>query len=235
MKNICLLALILCLGCDDTFDSLNSFNTSPSISFGENGITLSADVKTSIKTGNGQIPIKIDIADLENQTLKVYYTFTVGTGTILSNGLDAKGVLNSVNNIVFQAKDNGDVVITFRVEDPFGAGQEAVLKLNVFENKVPIANFTWSNLKIDGPYYVEFDASASIDPDAAVGGGIQGYIYTIKKNNTEGEEVISTTKVKLPYNLRGPGGYDVKLEVVDNDGAISQPFRPQISNQVRVD
>lgn len=224
MKNLLILfvSVLALWSCDDRFDDLP--NTAPELIINGKQFALAKDsVKTSLKHSNNPISFDINVNDLERTAVSVSANIVRGYGNLYVSGSLFNGgqlpMEGSNTGVTFEGTEDGISVLRITAKDEFGKETVSEIEFYVFQNIAPVGALTVTNTKIDGPYYIELDANGSYDQDAAQGGEIQAYSYTITGTNYNYE--ITTKSVKIPVNLPGPGGYQIVLEVVDNDGGKS--------------
>ena len=109
----------------------------------------------------------------------------------------------------------GSYNATLRVADDGGLTTTAFVVITVSDsggNLPPVASFTANPLSGDAPLEVNFDASASSDPD----GVIASYEWDF-----DGDSVVDlvTGSTAAMHSYNDPGNYTVTLTVFDDDGA----------------
>jgi hypothetical protein len=115
------------------------------------------------------------------------------------------GVIN------YTPTDIGFESIQIMARDNYGKETTTSVDLFVFENFLPEAALTVTHVNnIDYREY-EIDASQSYDPDAAYGGGVIGYEYSIDTDTT------FYPYNKMSYVFPANGTYVVSVRLMDND------------------
>ena len=92
-------------------------------------------------------------------------------------------------------------------------------------NQPPVAQFTFAPPSPVAGQPVQFDASASYDPD----GAIASYAWDFQNDG-----IVDRTGVTPTWTFTAPGTYQVKLTVTDNRGAtgsITRPVTVQVANR----
>jgi hypothetical protein len=211
------------LGCADTYEFIP--NNAPVLKVnGNDHATIVDSVKISLKYGNNPYDLSVFVQDLEKQKVKLSgHVSSLGVledrdGNVVDGELPLEG---STVQLWFVGNDVGNTTVHFTATDELGKSRSVSLNLFVFLNLPPVADFTYANTKTAGPYYMEYDASKSYDADKTFHGEIQLYRYTVT-GTVGGQDYIEVIDSKIPFvkhNLPGVGGYDILLEVFDNDGA----------------
>lgn len=89
-------------------------------------------------------------------------------------------------------------------------------------NQPPIASFAYSPANPKAGEWVTFNASSSNDPD----GEITFYEWDWD-NDEDFDEYTKSSKTTFWWNEAGT--YNVKLRVIDDDGAVSSPYQLDIT------
>lgn len=219
------LCLILLTGCDNRFEFLEKVNQAPvlSIDVGKGPqAALSGEIKTSLKHNNLPYPIRLLASDKESKLTAVYYQILTGNGNLIQNRETLQGTINlegGLAELSFEPVDPGRVVIEFTAQDEFKKRTVARAELNVFLNKPPVARLKAEFVGAKSPYEFRLDASESLDQDAEQGGEIIAYRFIIN-----GSYTITSTQPSALFIFPGPGPNEreVKLEVIDSDGAKAE-------------
>ncbi len=105
------------------------------------------------------------------------------------------------------------------VTDSWGAISigTAFVNINILDNVAPTASLIADPLLGDIPLTVAFDATASTDTD----GSIVRYDWDFDGNGVY--EIYDSTATPS-WTFTGPGNYDVRVRVTDNDGAQGDAF-----------
>jgi hypothetical protein len=214
-------SMILLSGCDDTFNYIP--NTPPRLIINNEQVASASDsVKTSLKHGNNPYEISINVTDKERQKILLSASVKSGSGRLLFGGSPITGAIPTTGSnvtIYFEGLTEGIAVVEIVAEDELNSVTKSTIEFFVFANLTPVASLNVNNTKVEGPFYVVLDASASYDKDKDQGGGIQAFHYTITGTNYNYQ--ITTATEIIPVNLPAPGGYQFLLEVTDNDGGKS--------------
>jgi PKD repeat protein len=126
----------------------------------------------------------------------VGYFWTFGDGT------NASGVTTT-----HSYADNGTILVTLRVTDNDGATATSTATVTIL-NRPPIASFTQSSSTVSTGDTVNFNASASYDPD----GLIASYFWSFGDG-------ANATGMTVNHSYIENGSYTVILTVTDNDGS----------------
>ena len=141
------------------------------------------------------------------------------------------GVVDASGQVVTHSFPSpGVYTVRLRVVDDQGASDDEVKTVNVVVlNQPPVAQFTFSPASPAPGEWVQFDASASYDPD----GTIVDYRWDF-----DGDGVMDATGQTAFYSYPAPGVYSVRLVVTDNQGAsddevksvvVAAPNRPPVA------
>ena len=141
------------------------------------------------------------------------------------------GVVDASGQVVTHSFPSpGVYTVRLRVVDDQGASDDEVKTVNVVVlNQPPVAQFTFSPASPAPGEWVQFDASASYDPD----GTIVDYRWDF-----DGDGVMDATGQTAFYSYAAPGVYSVRLVVTDNQGAsddevksvvVAAPNRPPVA------
>jgi PKD repeat protein len=121
--------------------------------------------------------------------------------------------------------------VTLNVTDDDGATDTVTKPVVVTDNQQPTANFTYSPTGPLTNETVEFDPSASSDPD----GTIVEYRWDLDGDGTD--DTVTTSATNVTWNYADDGDFNVTLEVVDNDSAtdtesktVAVQNRPPMAN-----
>ena len=122
------------------------------------------------------------------------------------------GVVDASGQVVTHSFPSpGVYTVRLRVVDDQGASDDEVKTVNVVVlNQPPVAQFTFSPASPAPGEWIQFDASASYDPD----GTIVDYRWDF-----DGDGVMDATGQTAFYSYAAPGVYSVRLVVTDNQGA----------------
>lgn len=109
-------------------------------------------------------------------------------------------------------ESGGEYTAELTVTDDGGAKSTKDITITVLPgNQPPTASFTMSGTSGSAPFYVNFDASGSNDPD----GTIESYHWNLDDDGATGSGITYT------YTYNYSGEYDVELTVTDNEGATT--------------
>lgn len=222
---ITLVATFLLVGCDDSFDALNTTNSSPVISFSKDEIQLSIidSVKVSPKLGNLEYSGEVFFSDKDNGINGITFVFTKKSGEVYLEGnlIDSNIIfkVDQIDNLNFKivpTDGTGDYEIKVSVIDNLGAEGSATIELTAYENLAPVAMLSVEKVAIVDPLEYSFSASGSYDKDVNRGGGLMRYQYSVGD-----VDLPVTDQPVINFIFPKPGGYEVKLKVQDNDGEWS--------------
>lgn len=234
MKWQWILILVLTLqACDDRAAGLRDINTPPAIRLqAERGGGQVKMLHDSVKVSNpaySYMPFAIEVSDANENIKHVTYHVTAGGGQLVFRD---EAVTDNIVSIAgnraiyrFVPAGVGTTTVRFVVTDYFDQKDSATLQLHVFHNLAPVGMLHTSYLGATDRYEYLLDAGASYDPDQSFGGKISRYIFSVG-----GTKVAETLRPAVPFIFAGPGSYAVRLQVIDNDGAISR----EISQTVQV-
>ena len=234
MKNAVLYSLVIVMSvlsaCDDRLDFIADVNKAPALTLLREGVPFSGTADYKMKDeikgpGTELFYITLLVEDPEGFDGTVSAIILSGPGKLVNAGGNELPSSFSYTNqasqtIYFDALDS-DGVTTIRISaiDNLGKETKADVSINSFLNKLPVASWNYTNIKLNDPYEYEFDATTSIDQDADLGGAIAGYEWTVNGN------VFTVGNAKINYILSkaSPGGttYNIKLRVLDNNGQYS--------------
>ena len=219
------------------FESILEDNSSPLISLNkgeldENGVwKLTERFKIGLKTGKIPISINVKGEDPEGFNLTVDVNkdeeveiFDQNNTPLefplqLENSEEASFFLSVENTGLYEV----DIILT----DELGKTSLATITIDAFINEIPVAviNPDPRYIGVASRNEYEIIGSGSYDNDQAWGGSVSYYEWTI--NNSD--EFITET----PYFRQSlePGGYNVTLTVIDNDGVRSEKVSELITIQ----
>ncbi len=234
---------ILIIGCENYLGFVNDFNLPPTIEV-ENGGSWVQDLNTGIKMPTAiksdrpdSIQIEVRVFDPEGQPDRLSASLLTGSGKFYKNGVqinpgDITYNEQGLATVVYKpdSAQFGTHTIEFVIRDNIGNRSVGTVNIQVIDNLPPVADFTITLLGINGPREYLLDARASFDADEDWGGGIvalrwniNGQAFEDKLLDDEGNfEGALTTRFNFPTG----GSYEIKLRVVDNDGAVS----PEVSS-----
>jgi hypothetical protein len=252
MKKILILTLIgLSLAaCDNRFDFIAGYNHAPVLTLtgtgnntttngslpqgtvtntgNNNTITLLDSVKTSFKHGAVNYSFTVNISDTDVNISSISAGITSGAAKVQMNGealptvIPAKG--GPLQFILSEFTD-GQIDFVVTITDQFKATANFKLTLIAFKNLPPVASFLYAQNNINSdPYQYSFDASRSYDKDQRLGGGIQAYSWVVN-----GKTLPPITNPIMNWVFPSPGGYQVSLYAIDNDGTSSLVNTQQIT------
>lgn len=220
--------LVLTSSCDNRFDFLNDLNADPSILFlvdSDEKESLNDSLKTSIKYGDDFYEIKLLVSDPENLLGTLSHQFILGDGTLMQSGEEVTGNINfsdGVAEVEYYPGAESNISIRFTISDNLGNKKSAVLDLLVFDNLLPIPDFTLEKISLNDPLEYDLDGSDSYDQDQAQGGGLQKWEW-----NINGQKFLSPNAITR-FVFPSTGNYEIKLKVIDNDGAMSTAEKRQV-------
>jgi len=196
------------------------------IASADGSVTTSAtdQMKLALKTGTDRYAIQLVAADAEGTRMQVSGTISGGDGSLLQFNRASSTFLfsNGRADVAFKPASAGDYDIRFTAVDEAGATAVAALRLQVFHNLPPIAAMHITPVT-SGVRTYNLDATDAYDADAAWGGAIDKYEWTI-----DGMSFTSRMAV-TPFIFPQPAIYAVQLVVIDNDGARSAAISQTIT------
>jgi len=170
------------------FQSITVLNRPPVASFTESA--------TSVPTGTPIYFNASDSYDPDGWIVSYFWDFGDGTN---STGLTTEHAY----------LDNGIYIVTLNVTDNDSARSTATATKTIL-NRAPTASFTENATTVYTGETIQFNASASFDPD--------GYITSYFWDFGDGSNV---TGVEVSHSYTDDGTYTVTLTVTDDDGATS--------------
>lgn len=232
--NISILALLFVVitSCSDREDGFREYNSKPYIQF----VKLQADTSALLNTLTDSIRfstdtntfynVRVRLGDADENLYRCQILIDSGKihayykGDFMQN--PTLRVDQEFVDLSLVPQQVGKNNITFRLEDKFNDISEAKLELFVFDNLLPVAQFTdtQSNPEI---HEFTFDASSSYDRDQNYGGKIAAYEWSI-------DGFTFTTPKPIVKHVFSKGGtYTVRLRVMDNNEAYSQTIERKIT------
>jgi len=158
-----------------------------------------------------------------NRTLRARFKFISGSGKIRHQAFKkpsadsltfAEVPATFKDNLFFTPDSAGIVIIEFGLSDGV---KESVARLDpsakFFNNLAPIPSFTTRFLQQNNPYRIECNPASSVDRDGEIITAIWRF-----GDNTPPVTVQGKTIITHDYPLSGQ--YLVRLQMIDNDGAI---------------
>jgi len=107
-------------------------------------------------------------------------------------------------------------------DDDFKVGR-AQLVLTVLGNQKPIPDLEIQTLEDDDiEFNININGCGSIDGDADYGGDIIKYKFTVTQEGVVNSYQYEGDQCVIPYVLPGFGTFTISLEVMDNEGALSE-------------
>jgi hypothetical protein len=224
------MVLVFGSACNDLNDFVLENNEAPSVIVEDiNGFSVEdiINIKLSNKVGTAEASIILIVTDDENSISRITYEFIVGDGRFYLPGetqpLNGQIPIPSDGRVPlrFEAASSGDVKVRIQAFDILDQPAGADVEFFIFENLGPVASFQLEKIGVNSPLEYDLDASASIDQDAAQGGFIQLYEWTIDG------ATIETSSPVIRHVFGQAKGYEIKLRVQDNDAEWSS-FETQI-------
>lgn len=220
-KVIWLLFFSLLVGCDDR---LTSFQGSLGVDFSINGGALEGSVKMGLKSGGGKFALVItttNVSDIKS----VRFEVDEGNVEVYQSGQLKSGVLVLSSNMELEVRflTSEAATITVVLVDQLGGQIQKSIRIVPFANLPPVAALSYQKLAQNDPREYELNGSTSFDQDAAFGGDVSYYEWTI------GSLVFTRTQPITKYIFSSSGTYVVRLRVADNDGAWSEQVTANIS------
>jgi PKD repeat protein len=141
------------------------------------------------------------------------HTEAGGTITSYEWDFDGDGTTDATGETVtYGFPDDGTYPVTLTVTTADGRTANATRAVTVY-NQFPEAAFTVSPSNPRPEQTVAFDASASTDPD----GTVESYEWDFDDDGT-----VDATGPQVSTSFDAAGNYTVRLDVTDDDGAISR-------------
>lgn len=112
----------------------------------------------------------------------------------------------------------GNIAYTLVFDDIYGNHQIKDYEFICFENLPPVADLKIKEIGQLSDFEVIIDATGSYDSDSGYDGKVVKYRYQI-----DDWFHLTTDKASIKYILPQEGTYTVSLQVLDNDGAWSDP------------
>ena len=142
-------------------------------------------------------------------------------GTIASYEWDfnGDGTFDAIGQLVYyRFMAGGAYPVTLKVTDDDAASDQVTQTVVVAApNQPPVAQFTFSPASPQPGQWIQFDATASYDPD----GTVTDYRWDF---NADG--VNDATGPVVYYRFMAAGVYPVRLQVIDDDGVTGQVVQP---------
>jgi hypothetical protein len=252
MKKILILTFIwfALISCDNRFDFIAGYNHAPVLSLtatgnntattgslpqgsatnsgNNNTITLLDSVKTSFKHGAANYTFTVNISDVDVNISSISAAITSGMAKVQMNGSDIPTVIPAKSGpleFTLSQFSDGQIDFVVTITDQFKSTANFKLTLVAFKNLSPVAGFTYAQNNINSdPYQYAFDATKCYDKDQRFGGGIQAYSWVVN-----GKTLPPITNPIMNWVFPNPGGYQVSLYAIDNDGTSSSIVTQQIT------
>jgi len=220
LKLISMILITLFLSCSNRKDFIFSLDVGPNIKIKELNNTFKIY----------QDSIKVDSGLKGFAAINLIFSGPDGISSFTYSKANNNGVLEYKNDTIKGSSlnsSNGEITLKyipsffgtqelhFKVQDRFQGADSCIYKVLSFKNLPPVAFCNVTPIRLVDPLEYEIDGSKSYDEDVNYGGGVVQYIFFIN-----GQE-IKTTKAFIKYIFPKPGQYTINLQVVDNDGAIS--------------
>jgi hypothetical protein len=185
------------------------YKTTPTLLIRKSGTldSFSTLVKDSVKAGT-KYYTDFSIFDGFPNSINYSINELQGTGT---NNVDL-----AKKQFEFAGSSLGLHKYAIVAKNKFNLTSTCNAELTFFANILPVSDFIVTKTKVNDPYEIHIDASASLDPDLKFGGGISMYEFNIDSYK------VTTPTNYINYILPGAGTYSIKVRVQDNDGAWSQ-------------
>lgn len=177
--------------------------------------TLSPELYLTFEVEDDRDERTLSMSKLEDGL--VYYA-----GNLINNtAVDISGIDNG--QLRFRALEAGTFSFFLTVKDPDEKSSTALVEITALGNLRPQAKMTVQQTGTNSPYEVRINAAGSTDADAAWGGAITQYEYTL-----EGFYTTTTVRDYIDYIYPEPGRYTIILRVQDNEGAWSEPITKEV-------
>lgn len=187
-------------------------NGTPSFEYGKFGVPLDP----TNPNPNANTPVKIGNADKG--------TYNVATGQIVielatskAENIAAGQALSKINVRTYFAKPNGVGPRSQNIASDITGDSTYTLAGNAFcaVNQPPTARLLAAPMQGPAPLTVNFDASASTDPDT--GGSVVSYTFSFG----DGSPNVTQPTPKISHVYTHGGAFTATLTVADNKGAVS--------------
>jgi hypothetical protein len=227
-----ILSLLFVYSCTYEEDLFESTKQAPTFYFIYNekefeGVTDSLKIP-AVEIGKKTISFDAVVSD-KSSSLALTSEFIQGSGVLKVNGdtLKQNGNVHLGKGkfpFLFTPTRSGKHIIDLYISDLYGKSVKRRVEFTVFTNLNPVANLSINQIRQNSTYEIEIDGSGSFDMDEKWGGKIQEYIFKIGSYY----EFRTTEFASIKHILPGPGSYVISLQVVDNDGGVSQPVFDEI-------
>jgi len=212
--------LLIAMGCKKK----ETANTNPA-SHMVLGLLLTSPNGDSIRTDS----IKLGLKSLRKRAL--YYLTITGNEkpkTLLAQSVNGEGVLtiagqpegslslpNGTHTLEWKPTMLGATLLTIELRDTEQHIRETSVLVTAFDNLPPIAKIKAQKLAQLSPREYLIDASSSTDQDAAYGGSITTYQYTIDS------KTFTTDRPSMRWIFENSGSHQISVTVSDAEGATS--------------
>lgn len=210
----------------DRYEQYNIANQAPVIELsrgqmnGNNEWIVNDRIKMGLKSNPVPLQIRLTAQD-EFEVLTFNATFNEASIAIFDQDMNELSlpydfVTNEETVINIIPASVGGHVIELSITDELGKTSKGRVTIDAFENDPPIAAISEAEyIGLEALNEYRISGSQSYDQDEAFGGRISQYVWTVRG----GPEFITTQdNFKQTFN---PGGYNVTLRVIDNDGVSS--------------
>lgn len=215
-----LLLLGLFTSCKKMSDSsISDPNVAPSLALTSlDGKSIKTDsLKVGLKTPRKRATYYLTIGG-DSKPKEVSFKSINGQGVLTLNGQQEETIslLNGTYMLEWKPSALGTTLIKLEMRDSNKNIREASIEVTALDNLPPVANLTVKKLSALTPLEYLIDASESFDKDAAYGGGIMAYEYTIASKK------FKTDKPSMNWILEEHGTYNFTVKVSDAEGSTSE-------------
>jgi PKD repeat protein len=196
-----------------------------------------AAILDSLQISTAQLPLASIVPDLDSGVAPLSVSFD-GSASADADGtlvnfewdLDGDGLFNETGDEADAQGNNsaqttyaavGSYDATLRVTDDQDFQDEATAQINVSNSQPPVADLQADDVSGDKPLLVNFNATASMDPD----GTVTGYEWDFDGDNNfseadNGEDTALNDPTPPTVTYSAVGDYNATVRVMDNDGGL---------------
>lgn len=229
--SLMLLALTM-VSCEYEKDLFEKFKPEPEFTFIYNG-AQAPSIDDSVKIAQGELNLRAVDFQIRLVDKSRYLNLSIdeinGIGKLHVNDEELSGsvtVKNGIINLEYVPSVGGEHIFDLVIKDQYGKRQSKRVRLFVFDNLPPVADFEIITIGQNSPYEIEVRAVNSYDQDRKWGGKVVSYKYKIGNYYEYETSRFATIKHILPSS----GTYIISLQVKDNDGAYS----PTVFKEVKL-
>lgn len=207
-KGVVFITSLLLLSCSNSDYFFEQMNSNPVITFRDGSTVLNDTVKLNHVYDFAIVPFDHngDLKDVRFRKRLGYDGISIQDKIILDSEIKRN---TDTIQLSYEPLTIGNQSIFIDVSDSFDKSNNIELKLFVFDNLVPVADFKVTNQTSNS---ISVNASASYDKDEKWGGEIVEYKWYIDENLSRETGIESILQVNT-------GDHLITLEVVDNNEA----------------